>query len=123
MWKPKTVLVVEDDASIRKFLMEIFEDRDDYNVIGEAYDGDEAMDLYHLHKPDIIFLDLRMPKFDGFTALDLIMKDNPDAKVIVISAMSDAPVIVDVIRKGAVNFITKPFDEDDVFVALDKLKE
>lgn len=121
MFEVKTVLVVEDDASIRKFIVQLFEDRDDYQVIGEAYDGDEAMDLYRLHKPDVVFMDLRMPKFDGFTALDDILEYNPEAKVIVMSAMNDAPVIVDIIQKGAVNFITKPFDEEDVFAALDKL--
>lgn len=121
MIKAKTVLVVEDDASIRKFLVQIFEDRDDYVVIGEAYDGEEAMDLYRLHKPDIVFMDLRMPKFNGFDALDDILKYNPDAKVIVISAMNDAPVIVDIIKKGAVNFITKPFEEADVLAALAKI--
>lgn len=121
MFETKTILIVEDDANIRKLLVQIFEDRDDYDVIGEAYDGDEAMDLYRLHKPDIVFMDLRMPKFDGFTALDDILEYNPEAKVIVISAMNDAPVIVDIIKKGAVNFITKPFCEEDVLAALDKI--
>ncbi len=85
-----TVLLVEDEELERVYLKTFFMQQcQEYSVIGEACNGREAIALNKNLHPDVIFMDIRMPGIDGLTASKLIKKDNPQTKIIILSAYDD----------------------------------
>lgn len=107
------VLIVDDAAFMRMMLREILT-KAGHEVVGEASNGKEAIELYDVHKPDIVTLDITMPELDGIQALKEIMKRHKDAKVIMCSAMGQQSMVIEAIQSGAKNFIVKPFQADKV---------
>lgn len=107
------VLIVDDAAFMRMMLREILT-KAGHEVVGEASNGKEAIDLYDIHNPDIVTLDITMPELDGIQALKEIMKKHKDAKVIMCSAMGQQSMVIEAIQSGAKNFIVKPFQADKV---------
>jgi len=118
----KTVLVVDDSAFMRRTMKSILI-RNDYVVVGEATNGVEAVAEYKKLRPDIVTLDVVMQELDGLGTLKTIMKVNPQANVIMVSSMGQDIIVRDSIIMGAKNFILKPFSEEQVVRALDKLGE
>ncbi|MBM7544719.1 response regulator [Periweissella beninensis] len=116
---PKKVLIVDDAVFMRMKLKNILE-TNDYEVAGEAQNGQEAFELYQSTKPDLVTMDITMPEVDGLDALKMIREFDPNAKVVMCSAMGQQGMVMDAIRSGAVDFIVKPFDTDRVIKALDK---
>ncbi|WP_010283602.1 response regulator [Bacillus timonensis] len=104
----KTVLIADDSLFMRTYLKSLL-NREQYIVISEARDGEEAVNKYKEHLPDIVLLDITMPKVSGVDALIEIKKYNPKATVIMCSAMGQKSIIIDSIRKGAKDFIIKPY--------------
>lgn len=104
------LLVVDDAMIIRELIKEAAADAG-FEVVGEAANGQEAIDRYQKLQPDVVTLDLVMPKFDGLHALAGILALDPQAKVIVVSALEQTTILKDAFRKGAADFITKPFDK------------
>ena len=82
---------------------------DGWEVVAEATNGQEAVDRYIECRPDAVSLDIVMPGTDGLYALERIMKIDPDAQVVVVSALNQTKLISEAIRKGAQDFIAKPF--------------
>jgi len=82
------VIVADDDHDVVDTLSHLLE-QNGINVIGKAYDGEEASELFFLHKPDVILLDLNMPNYDGHYAIEKIKQKDPNAKIIAISAFLD----------------------------------
>ena len=115
----KKVLVVDDAVFMRMKLKDILE-KNGYEVVGEAQNGEEAFDRYKTVKPDLVTMDITMPGVDGLEALKLIRAYDPTARVVMCSAMGQQGMVMDAIRAGAVDFIVKPFDTDRVIKALDK---
>ncbi len=113
----KTVLIVDDSRTSRRFLRDILE-RAGYNIIGEAVNGQEGFDQYVKLQPDIVTMDVTMPVMDGIESLQLIKKNNPNAKVVMITAAGQKDTMVEAVKFGAVEFITKPFLEESVLAAL-----
>ncbi len=113
----KTVLIVDDSRTSRRFLRDILE-RAGYNIIGEAVNGQEGFDQYVKLQPDIVTMDITMPVMDGIESLQLIKKNNPNAKVVMITAAGQKDTMVEAVKFGAVEFITKPFLEESVLAAL-----
>ena len=105
----KRVLVVDDAVIMRKRIKDIAE-RAGWEVAGEAGNGEEAIVLYEQENPDLVTLDIVMPKMDGVTALKRVMAINPAAQVVMISAVDQKDKLAECIRHGAVDFIVKPFD-------------
>jgi two-component system chemotaxis response regulator CheY len=93
----------------------------EYNIVGEAQNGIEAIKQFRTLKPDIVTLDIHMPEMGGIDALTEIMKINPKAIVVMISAAGDQKHVLDAMQLGAKNFIIKPFTEDKVFQVFNKL--
>jgi two-component system chemotaxis response regulator CheB len=119
----KRVLVVDDSAFMRGLVAEIVEFRHDYRVVGTAADGAEALQQVKLLAPDIVTLDVAMPKMDGLTALERIMTDMP-RPVIMVSAADSSDVNSSAVRAfelGAVEFVRKP--SGPVSVDLVKIRE
>ncbi|AQP54585.1 two-component system response regulator [Vagococcus penaei] len=116
----KKVLIVDDAVFMRMKLKDILE-KNGYVVVGEAQNGLEAIDKYKATNPDIVTMDITMPEMDGIESLKEIKAIDPNAKVLMCSAMGQQGMVMDAIRAGALDFIVKPFDTDRVIKALDKV--
>ncbi len=116
----KTVMITDDTAFMRMTLRNVIE-KNGYSVIGEAGDGEEAVALYRELKPDMVTMDITMPKMDGITAIKEIMKIDPQAKIIVCSAMGQKPMVIEALSAGAKDFLVKPFDAERVVESLRKI--
>lgn len=114
------ILIVDDAAFMRMMIKDILE-KNGFNVIGEASNGLEAVELYKKEKSDIVIMDITMPKVDGIEAVKLIKEYDNDAKIIMCSAMGQQAMVMDAIRAGAKDFIVKPFQADRVIEAINKV--
>ncbi|MBO2518749.1 MAG: response regulator [Firmicutes bacterium] len=117
---PMRVLVVDDTAFMRLTLRRTLE-RFGHEVVGEAADGEEAVQLYQELRPDLVTMDITMPKMDGITAIREIRKIDPRAKIIVCSAMGQKPMVIEALEAGAQDFLVKPFDAERVREAIERL--
>ena len=115
----KTVLIVDDVAFVRKTLTEILSDAH-YQVVGEAADGEEAVNLYTKLRPDLVTMDVVMPKMSGIDAARRILKIDKDARVVIISAMGQESLVMEAINVGARDYILKPFSASDVLKTLER---
>ena len=106
----KRVLIVDDALIIRKRIREIAEEAG-WQVAGEAKDGEEAVALYQQEKPDLVTLDIVMPKMNGVSALKQMMHDDPQARVVMVSAVDQKTKLAECIQAGAIDFIVKPFEK------------
>lgn len=109
------VLVVDDALFMRTALSNMLEEWG-LEVVAQGSNGKEAIALYDEHLPDLVTMDLTMPIMSGLDALKVIIKNHPDAKIVMITALGQQRIIVDAIENGAKDFITKPFQPE-------KLKE
>ncbi|WP_231616006.1 response regulator [Novipirellula artificiosorum] len=82
-----------------------------WEIAGEAEDGEQALSLYQQEKPDLVTLDIVMPKVDGVSALKQMMQHDPQARVVMVSAVNQKPKLAECIQAGAIDFIVKPFDK------------
>ena len=115
-----TVLIV-DDSSIMRRTIEKNLTGYDLEVIGTVSNGIEALEVVQDKKPDVITLDITMPEMDGITCLEGIMEIHPDAKVMIITALSDKLTGLLALDKGARGFLYKPVNADALQKAFDKL--
>jgi len=104
----KRVLIVDDSLLMRRMVAECLTE-DGWEVAGEAADGREAVEKYRALRPDAVTLDIVMPGTGGMPALQDMLQMDPDAKVVVLSALNQTKMISEAIRKGAQDFIAKPF--------------
>ena len=118
----KTLLVTDDAVIIREMIKDAARDAG-WTIGGEACNGQEAVERFEEIRPDAMTLDLVMPEFDGLHALRGIMEQDPDAKVLVVSALDQQNVLKDALRLGASDFIVKPFEKSRLIGALEKLVE
>jgi two-component system, chemotaxis family, chemotaxis protein CheY len=116
---PKNVLVVDDSMLMRRMIVGSLADAG-WNVVGEAADGEEAVHLYAETRPDIVTMDIVMPGTGGIEALARILQSDPDAKVVVVSALNQTRLISEAIRKGAQDFIAKPFLPEQLLETIER---
>ncbi len=113
----KNVLIVDDSRTSRRVLRDILE-RAGYNIAAEAINGKEGVDLYAKLKPDIVTMDITMPEMDGLEALRQIREGDPEAVVIMITSAGQKEKMVEAVKLGAAEFVSKPFVEETVLEAL-----
>lgn len=113
------ILIVDDAAFMRMMIKDILT-KNGYEVVGEAADGAEAVEKYKELQPDLVTMDITMPEMDGITALKEIKAVEPNAVVIMCSAMGQQAMVIDAIQAGAKDFIVKPFQADRVIEAIQK---
>ena len=113
------ILVTDDAAFMRMQLKNIFTSLG-HEVVGEAENGQVAIDLYQELKPDLVTMDITMPEMTGVEAVKEIKKIDSDALIIMCSAMGQQQMVLEAIQAGATDFIVKPFDQERIEEALDK---
>jgi two-component system, chemotaxis family, chemotaxis protein CheY len=109
----KRVLVCDDSLLMRRLVADSLAS-DGWDIVAEASDGEEAVAAYREHQPDAVTMDIVMPRVSGLEALEQIVAWDPNAKVVVISALNQTKMISEAIRKGAQDFIAKPFMPEQV---------
>ncbi len=115
-----TILIVDDSRMSRTMLRGIFE-RGGYTVVMEAANGEDGVEAYKKYRPDIVTLDITMPKKDGIAALKEIMEFDPDALVVMITAAGQQDRLIDALKIGAKQFISKPYSEEEIIFNINSL--
>ena len=103
-------LLIVDDALIMRMKIREIALRAGWSVVAEATNGAEAVRLYDEHQPDMVTLDMVMPEMDGLSALKAIRQNHPHANVVMVSAVNQKDKLRECIAAGAIDFIVKPFD-------------
>ncbi|MBT9172590.1 MAG: Chemotaxis protein CheY [Syntrophomonadaceae bacterium] len=116
----RQILITDDTAFMRMTLRNILE-KNGYQVVGEAEDGQVAVDKYRELRPDLVTMDITMPRMDGITAIKKIMEIDSQAKIIVCSAMGQKALVIEALNAGARDFIVKPFQAERIVNALQKI--
>jgi len=116
----KRVMIVDDAAFMRMALKTMLE-KNGFQVVAEAENGAVAVQRYKSHRPDLVTMDITMPTMDGISALKGIKEIDPNAKVVMVSALGQEPYIKAAIMLGAKYFIVKPFKEENVIDILNKV--
>lgn len=111
-----TVVVAEDESVNRMDLVAMLEDNG-YEVVGEAANGEEAIELTREKRPDVVCMDVKMPHMDGITAAGVICDENL-APVVMLTAFSQADLVKEAIGAGAMAYVTKPYEESKLLPAL-----
>jgi len=114
-------IMITDDALFMRVTLKNILTNSGYNVVAEAANGQEAVDKYAIHHPDLVLMDITMPIMDGIKATQAIKTANPGAKIIMCTAMGQKSMVIDAIQAGAKDFIVKPFQPERVLDSIRKL--
>ena len=118
----KRVLVADDASFMRQMIRDIIEP-EGYEVVGEASDGVEVVEKYRELHPDLVMMDIVMPKRSGIDAVKAIKAETPGACIVMCSALGQETLVMEAIQAGARDFIVKPFKPDSVIATLKKTLE
>ena len=113
------VLIVDDSPFVRYLLKTIFE-KAGHRVCAEAVTGEQAIECYKEHRPDLITMDVIMPDMNGIDAVKAIRKINRKAKILIVSAMGQRTIIEGAMKAGAVDYVIKPFPAARILEALER---
>ena len=116
----RTALITDDTAFMRMTLRSILE-KNGFEVVGEAEDGRVALEKYRQLNPDLVTMDVTMPNMDGISAIKEIMAVDPEARIVVVSAMGQKALVIDALNAGARDFVVKPFQPDRIMDSLNRL--
>ncbi|NLY90596.1 MAG: response regulator [Firmicutes bacterium] len=114
----RRILLVDDAIVIRLMLTKILTSAG-YIIAGEAGDGLEAVEKYKKLKPDLVTMDITMPKMSGIDAVRAIKAYDPEARIVICSAMGQQSMVIEAINAGASTYITKPFNRGKVLAAVE----
>ena len=118
----KTVLIADDASFMRQMIRDIIEP-EGYEVVGEAADGVDVVEKFRELHPDLVMMDIVMPKRSGIDAVKAIKGEDPNASVVMCSALGQETLVMEAIQAGAKDFIVKPFKPDAVIATLSKVSE
>ena len=107
------ILIVDDSAFMRRMLQDILTEAG-HEIAGEAADGKEVLDRYRAVKPDLVTMDIVMPEVSGIDAVKQLMREDPKAKVLMVSAMGQESLVKEALGAGAKGFVVKPFKPEKV---------
>lgn len=116
----RTVLIVDDAIFMRTMIADILKQAG-FEVVGEAATGAEAVEKYRELKPDLVTMDIVMPDMGGIDAVREIIKEDPNARILMCSAMGQQGLVVEAIQAGARDFVVKPFQPSRVVEAVQRL--
>jgi len=120
MAKKSTIIIIEDDVDMAS-IFEEWARSAEISVLGIGHDGKEAVGLFEKHRPQIVILDLMMPYFDGFYAINKIRKIDPDSKFLVLTADITEETKKRIEQMKSISLMYKPYDLDDVINEIKKL--
>jgi two-component system chemotaxis response regulator CheY len=116
-------ILVADDADFMYEMLENLIDKNRFEVVGYAGDGEEAVKKFKELTPDLVTMDILMPRMNGIKSIKEIRRLNPKARVLVISALSDPDLVKEAMAAGAADYITKPFSVSDLKARILKITE
>lgn len=104
-------IMIVDDSSIGRMMLKMYLKFTDYEVVAQAASGGDAIELYRIFVPDLVTLDISMPKMNGLKALEGMLEINPEAKVLMVSTLANRATVVKALNLGAAGYLTKPLTE------------
>jgi len=120
--KSNRVIIVDDNTDITGVFADIFELTGN-KVVGIGHNGEDAVELFLKHKPDFIFIDVMMPVMNGIDALKAIKENDPNAKVIMVTADNSTNTIMELEKLNATSIIFKPFKIEDIIMVIEKFED
>lgn len=102
-------LLIADDSNIIRRAIENYLKEFELEICGSVDNGEEALSLYKQYSPDLVTMDITMPRMDGLTAIRKILDHDPEARILVISALKDKETGIEALKMGALGFLPKPF--------------
>ena len=118
----KKVLIADDASFMRQMIRDIIEP-EGWEVVGEASDGVEVVDKFKKLRPDVVMMDIVMPKRSGIDAVKAIKAEDAGARIVMCSALGQEALVTEAVQAGAKDFIVKPFKPDAVIATLAKVVE
>ena len=115
---PIRIVIADDHAVVRQGLKMFLEDDTEFDIIGEAQNGSEALALAKQLKPDVVLMDLLMPVMDGITAIGHIRREVPETEVIALTSVLEDASVVGAVRAGAIGYLLKDTQADDLTRAI-----
>lgn len=115
-------VLIADDANFMRMMIKNIITKYGYEIVGEAVNGNDAIQKYKELQPDIVTMDITMPECNGIDAVKEIKKSFPDAKIIMVSAMGQQSMVMDAIQAGAKDFIVKPFNDEKILESFQKIQ-
>ena len=112
------VLIVDDSTYLRVMIKKILK-KIGHTIVAEASNGEEALEAYKSHKPDIVTMDVVMPKMNGLIAVKNILSMDSKARIIIVTALGHEPMIKQAIKIGAKDFVIKPFKQEELVKAVE----
>lgn len=117
MFKKLKIMVVDDSNVVRSKITRALESGP-FDIVARAGNGKEAVEMYKNNRPDVVTMDLTMPEMDGLQAIRLIINADPEAHILVVSALSDKATGIKALHLGAQGFVLKPFTNEQLYEAL-----
>lgn len=111
------LLIVDDSMMIRNVIEALLKSRN-FEVVGKAANGVEAIAMFKEHNPDLVTLDITMPEMDGLAAMEIMLAHKPDAKIVIVSALNSKAIGLQAMSKGAKAIVEKPVNEAKLEAAL-----
>jgi DNA-binding NarL/FixJ family response regulator len=115
------ILIVDDHHVVRKGIITLFQEEDDINIVGEAANGLEAIEKVKMSYPDIVLLDIAMPKMSGIEAAEIISKNHPTVKTLMFSMHNNEEYILKSVEVGAWGYLLKDASKEEILTAIRKL--
>ena len=112
------IMIVDDHQLFREGVKRILAFEDTFEIVAEGDDGSEVLALYEAHKPDVVLMDINMPRMNGIEATEELTQQNPDAKVIVLSIHDDESYVSQALKTGALGYMLKEMDADAIVQAI-----
>lgn len=116
--QPIRILLAEDNLLTRLGTTTLLETEDDLKIVATAVDGQDAVEQYALHKPDVAIVDLKMPKLDGVQAIERIRKDDPNAKILILTHYQGEEDIFLALKAGAMGYVSKEIRGEGLIAAI-----
>jgi two-component system chemotaxis response regulator CheY len=114
------VMLVDDTTFMRRMLKDILT-KENYDIVAEAQNGREAVEKYLETRPDLVLMDITMPEMDGIAAVREIKAHDPEARIVMCSALQQQEMVLESLEAGALDFVTKPFMPQKVLETVQKV--
>jgi len=115
---PIRLLIADDHAVVRKGIRTLLEDESDIQIVGEATDGDEAIDLIPSLRPDVLLLDITMPRMSGIDVTRVVSRQFPQVRILIFSMHHNADYILSAVQNGAAGYLQKDTNEEEILRAV-----